>query len=160
MKKLLVILVLAALLVAAIVPVALAWYQIQGCIVDNNGNPWTYGGSWVNIQNGQQTSSGTLDANGCFAANALSTTPGTVTIDLNAGPAGDPANQSCSYDAGLFDQPYSCGPISTGTGPNAIVWQGMSASTASAVTPVALGLLSLVALGAVAALWRRKQLAM
>lgn len=156
-------LLVVALSAVAIVPAVFAWTPAVGCAVDGYGNPWTHGGTVTCRQNATQivVGSGSLDANGCFSVPIGNGPAITCTIDFNPGPDGDPADATCAIptDPNYTPQPWDCGPISTGTGPNAITLQNLEASGTSPLFVAMAGLgLAAAAAGALF-VWKRGQAA-
>lgn len=157
MKRLVpILLALALLLVSS--PAALAWTEAQGCTVDANGDPWAWGGTVTCRQTFEPyvvTGSGTLDANGCFSIYIGNGRELDCTIDYTPGPSGDPADGHCIVptDGSYTPQPWLCGPIDTGTGPNAVSLSGFGAQS----LPASAAVLVLGLLAGGAAVLRRRQ---
>lgn len=149
-----VILTVVALLV--VVPVVLAYTSTSGRVVDAYGNPWTYGGTVVCVQNSTnaEIGSGSVSADGTWSVTLGSPAAATCTIDPAAGPYGDPPSYTCAIPGGGGGgvQDYPCGDHSTGTGPDAVslsAFRGDASSWGWLVAPVA-------ALGA-ALIWLRRK---
>jgi len=159
MRKLLAISFTVMMLAMLLVPVAYAWDRVEGCVVDANGDPWTWGGTVVATQDvtGIEVGSGELDANGCFSVFIGNGLRVNATIDPAPGPAGDPGPQVCVVptDTSYLPYPWVCDPIDTGTGPNAITLSSFDAEPS--VYGLALAGLSLALLAVVALVWRRSQ---
>lgn len=160
MKKFALVLIVVGLLLLGIVSPALAYDRAVGCTVDANGNPWTHGGTVTCVRPLQfpgdiVVGSGSLDANGCFEV-FIGNGPAVVcTISFNDGGSGQPADQVCSIPTNnnVPPQPYDCGTISTGTGPNAVTLAGFGATHLSAG---AFALVLSAIIGGVAVWWRRR----
>lgn len=169
MRKFLVISLLVLVLAAAMAPAAFAYDRAEGCTVDAYGNPWTWGGtvtcySAFSLQppfTPIVVGSGSLDANGCFSVFIGNGPAVTCVVDFNPGPNGDPADAVCQVprDSSYLPQPWDCGPIDTGTGPNAINLRSMEATSSPSALPLALGLVGVSALAGGVFVWRRKQTA-
>lgn len=161
MRKLLIVSLLVLVLSALLVSGAFAWDRVIGTVVDGYGNGWTHGGTIDCVQpaTGISTGSGTLGPDGSFEV-FIGNGPRLIcTIDPAPGPDGDPGPITCEVptDPNFQPLPWDCGPLSTGTGPNAIVLNGLGASTPSAL-PMLVTVAGLAALaGAGLFLWRRKQ---
>lgn len=174
MRKLAIVLLVILALTVVLVPVALAYTPVQGCIVDYYGDPWTHGGTVVAYTHAGQgppiaempmlpgipVGNGELDANGCFDV-PIGNGPGVwVVIDPGPGSAGDPGELYCYVprDRDVPPVAWECGLLSTGTGPNAIALSGLGASADIAPWLVmAMGLTALTGAGFLA--WRRSQVA-
>lgn len=176
MRKLAIVLLVILALTVVLVPVALAYTPVQGCIVDYYGDPWTHGGTVVaktyagqgppayetppKWDTGIVVGSGDLDANGCFDV-PIGNGPGVwVQIDPSPGSAGDPGELYCYVprDTDYLPVAWECETLSTGTGPNAISLSGLGAS--ADIAPWLVMAMSLTALaGAGFLAWRRSQVA-
>lgn len=164
MKKIFAVLAIVALVLIVVTATVLAYSSATGCVVDNTGAPWTYGGD-VTVE--YPANSGnfisyttTLDANGCFNAQLWPSgvhVAGTLHIDPAAGPQGDPAEILCEIPADDTQTNFDCGTMSTNTGPNAVVWSGMQATTSSPL-PFALAGLGIAGLLIGATVWRRSRI--
>ena len=124
--------VLTIVTLLVLVPVALAYTSASGRVVDANGNPWTYGGTVVCVQNTNQVviGSGVVNPDGTWSVTLGSPSAATCTIDPAAGPGGDPASFTCAIPGGGGGgvQDYSCGDQSTGTSPTAVSLSSFSGS--------------------------------
>jgi hypothetical protein len=133
--------------------------RVEGCIVDANGDPWTWGGTVVATQDvtNVPVGSGELDANGCFSVFIGNGLRVTATIDPAPGPAGDPGPLYCYVptDTSYLPYPWDCGFIDTGTGPNAITLSSLGA--APSTYGLALAGLALALAAVVVLVWRRSQ---
>jgi hypothetical protein len=150
-------LVVLVLLISA--PAAFAWDRAVGCTVDSSGDSWTWGGTVTCRQTFNpfvQVGQGTLDADGCFEVYIGNGHEVECTIDYNAGPAGDPVDGSCVVptDNNYMPEPWACGTIDTGTGPNAVALSGFAGVTAMPAGSLVLALGA--ALGG-AAVWLRRR---
>ena len=163
MKKTLVVLAIAGLVLIVMTASVFAWSTVTGCAVDKNGDPWTHGGTATYVDSGGGgTQSVDLDANGCFSIDiGFTLTDSTVTIVFDPGTEGTPLDATCAVPAGDFGgATYECGDMPTETGPNAVTWTVVSASTSSGfpLEMAAYGLLALIFVGGGVALWRQQRL--
>ncbi len=167
MKRSLILLAVAFLLLGVFVQSSLAYSYVQGCVVDGKTNqPWTHGGT-VTLDGGAFGSkSTTLDANGCFTSPLPTSQFGNpqtdVIIDLDPGPAGDPAPETlCVVPQDNTSGPdaiYDCGTLTASVGPNAVYLIQMNAMGHSTplVASIALGFVGLAATLGLAIFWRRR----
>lgn len=160
MRKVMLASLLAALLVLGMATAAFAWTPVVGCTFDGYGNPWTHGGSVMCYREfaDQQilVGSGSLDANGCFSVSIGNGPEINCYIDYTPPVGGDdPPDGVCTVptDPNYTPEPYDCGPISTGTGPNAVALAGFGAAGMPAGTLV----LALSAVLGGAAVWLRRR---
>jgi len=178
MKRTLILLAVIFLLLGVFVQASLAYSFVEGCVVDGKtGQPWTHGGTVTITWPPNGTITDTLDANGCFgptsiAVSAFGNPAMTATIDLNPGPAGDPSDIICNIpqdnytgpktdDRAVFTCPDDSGdPMTTDTGPNAVLLMKMGASpeTSSPLASIALAGAGLLAVLGLAVFWRRRQM--
>ncbi len=168
MKKTLAVLAIAGLVLIVMVATVFAYSTATGCVVDGkNGDPWTHGGDvTVEYPAGSGHFIGyttTLDATGCFDASLWPSgvhEAGTLHIDPTAGSQGDPDEILCEIPADNTATEFECGTMFTTTGPNAVTWTVVSASTSSGspLEMAAYGLLALIFVGGGVALWRQQRL--
>jgi hypothetical protein len=153
------IIALAVLLIA--VPAAFAFDSVVGCVTDANGNSWTHGGTITCTRLGTiVVGSGAIGSDGCFQVYIGNGPSTTCVFDFNPGPAGDPANQTCSIPTNNSNPPLpytECNP-STGTGPNAVTLAHAPVAAPASPTTLAFAWLLLpVGLLVGALVWRRQR---
>lgn len=167
-----------------VMPVA-AYGGVTGQTIDSGTQEnWTHGGDvWiVNSTQGNILATGSLDANGAFAINygddGLGGAPGDYTINTTrasgdqievvvnfacdysgactGGTEGTPGDASVVYSESGIPITKNVGYISTGTGPNAVTFTGFAAS-ANVWLPVSIVVgVSMLALGALVVVRRRR----
>lgn len=124
--------VLTIVMLLVVVPVALAYTSVTGRVVDTYGDPWTYGGTVVCVQDATQVviGTGTVNPDGTWLVYIGSPSKATCTVDPAAGPGGDPAPYTCAVPpaGGGGVQNYECGDHSTGTSPTAVSLSSFSGS--------------------------------
>lgn len=173
MRRVVVLSAMVTVLLLFSASAALAYSPVTGCVTTGTaGDPgpaWPYGGTvtaWQTVSK-VVVGTGTLDANGCFSVTIGNGPEVQVSIEFNSGPNGTPAdictpvgsktptNCQCTVptDNNYTMVPYACGPIYSGTGPNAVSMLGFGA-TPSATAPALLGLVTV--LGAAVAFLRRR----
>ena len=166
MKRILVVTAALLLLLGVFVQSSLAFSSATGCVVDGYGNPWTHGGL-VTVEYPAGTGNfisyqTNLDpTTGCFNAQLWPSgvhVAGTLHIDPAPGPAGDPDEILCKIPADNTTGNYDCGTMQTKTGPNAVVVNKMTVSNSSNPLwiSIAIGIAGLLAVLAVAVVWRRR----
>jgi hypothetical protein len=150
-------LLFVALLVIVAVPVALAYTSASGTVTDANGDPWPYGGTVEcrTVATNALVGSGALQPDGSWSVTLGSPAAINCTIDPAPGPNGDPGPIVCAVPGGGGGgvQNYSCGPLSTGSGPLAVSLSGFAGG--SALSGWMLAPLAAVTAGVLALLRRR-----
>lgn len=159
MKKLALASLLVAVLILSMAAPALAWDRAEGCTTDGYGVPWAWGATVTCRQTFQPyiiVGQGQLDANGCFSVFIGNGHEVACTIDYNPGPLGDPADDICIVptDTSYQPLPWPCGPIDTGTGPNAVT---LSSFAGAVSLPASTVVLALSAVLGGAAVWKRRK---
>lgn len=163
MKKIFAVLAVAGLVLIVIAATVFAYADVEGCVVDANGDPWTHGGTVTSEQHGFPGNSTTLDNNGCFSMSiGFDNQEMVIVVDPDPGPNGDPApiDPYCTVPADPGGQgTYTCADQSTGTGPNAVTWTAVNANTSSGfpLEAAAFGFLALIFAGGGIALWRQQR---
>lgn len=136
-KGMFVLVALVMLLTAVAVTPAQAFTGVSGTVVDNNNDPWTYGGTvtlygevggvYQEVGSGNiNTATGVFDV--AYTSDPDDFTEVLVLVEFNAGPGGQPGTTQLTFTEVPSTNRYNAGKISTNTGPTAITLQGVNAA--------------------------------